>query len=122
MSESKEGMTAVKTAVTAEQIIAEVRRLAAERPDFVYVSPEFSDQCLYMHGENEPGCIFGHALFNLGVDTSDTYGPIGEVLTMQGIAATVRQRDWMRDVQYRQDHRLTWGQAIRDADEARPNV
>jgi len=69
-----------------DAIIAEVRRLAAEKPDYVYEQPERAsldgefygvesvfdlNTCLYVHkpadsAEATPGCLFGHAFLNLG--------------------------------------------------------
>jgi hypothetical protein len=112
------------TAVTAEQIIAEVRRLAAERPDYVYEKPEFSAYCLYMHGDG-PGCIFGHALHNLGWDFSEEQkGTITSILLGDGpdplVETTSQQRLWMRAVQSKQDNAFTWGKAVELADEEFP--
>lgn len=110
------------TAVTADQIITEVRRLAAEKPDFVYEKPEFSAFCLYMHGE-EPGCIFGQALHNLGWDvTAPDAGTINTVLDDNDVHRTERQALWMREVQHEQDTRTPWGDAVAKADEEFPLV
>lgn len=105
------------TVVTAEQIIAEVRRLAAEQPDFIYEKPAGSTFCLYKHGDG-PGCIMGQALNNLGVEVDEfTTGTIGSVLIEKGIKTTRGQGDWLRDVQAQQDTRHTWAQSVADADE-----
>lgn len=115
-------MSNTTTAVTADQIIAEVRRLAAEKPDYVYEKPEFSAFCLYMHGD-EPGCIFGHALHNLGWDvTAHDAGAINTVLDDNGVLTTTKQREWMREVQFSQDHGSTWEKAVRSADQVAPRV
>lgn len=111
-------MTATQTAVTADQIIAEVRRLAAERPDYVYEKPPGSTFCLYRHEDGSPGCIFGQALDNLGVGLDEhTYGTIGIVLFDLGVAKTDQQANWMTSVQHYQDNGRPWAEAVAKADE-----
>ncbi|MCG7607167.1 hypothetical protein [Mycobacterium sp. CnD-18-1] len=49
-----------------EKIAAEVNRLAAENPDFIYDTDEDKDQCVYVEN-GEPSCLYGYALWNLGL-------------------------------------------------------
>ncbi len=110
-------MSSTTTVVTADQIIAEVRRLAAESPDFVYQKPEFSPVCLYKHGDG-PGCLFGQALSNLGIEVDEnTRGTINNVLDRFDVDRTDRQRCWMSTAQRRQDHGSSWAEAVRQADD-----
>lgn len=48
------------------KIAAEVNRLAAEFPDFIYQADEDKDQCVYVEN-GQPSCLYGHALWNLGL-------------------------------------------------------
>jgi hypothetical protein len=124
--------------ITWEQIEAEVRRLAAERPDFVYVRPETEPRCMYWHeAANEPGCIFGHALYTLGVPVDrlvafdhmpqqatspgypdDWYSEgITNVVKALGVNVTDEQEGWAKVLQERQDSGDTWGAAIEFTDD-----
>jgi hypothetical protein len=119
-------MTATQTAVTADQIIAEVRRLASEQPDFIYQNPAWEGGirgfCRYMHGENEPGCIMGHALYNLGL-TPPAEGGVADVVQYDlGIGLTPSQAKWLSDVQRHQDRGETWATAVAWASDVTPNV
>lgn len=121
-----------------QALIAEVRRIAAENPDYVYSS----DQCVYMH-EGQPSCIMGKALFNLGYlpaaeDVEEQI--IGHVLQTLGktlgLEVDTYEVIWLSAVQGVQDgvslddfpygvlfntsrgcrHRLSWGNAVKYAD------
>lgn len=59
-----------------QALAEEVRKLAVERPDYVYDPPGIDEEkprggpCLYVHDRGtpgeRPGCIIGHALTRLG--------------------------------------------------------
>ena len=118
---------------TAAELIQEVRKIAAERPDFVYgkqglISP---DTCSYfgrdVGDESGSPCIIGQALKNLGVDTSllkqaedecdDNMG-IASALDVKHIelAYTDREALWLSHVQRKQDNGETWAEAVESAD------
>lgn len=102
-----------------ENIIAEVRRLAEEFPDNVYVSDN-GPYCYYDDGRctnGSIGCIFGQAIRNLGLDwdLSDNVG-ILKVFIRNGIPM-YRGHLWCRVLQVCQDNGSTWKQAVTRADE-----
>lgn len=118
---------------TATELIQEVRKIAAERPDFVYgkqglFSP---DTCSYfgrdIGDESGSPCIIGQALKNLGVDTSrlkqaeDEYDDnigIASALDVRHIEISYTDREalWLSHVQTKQDSDRPWAEAIEEAD------
>ena len=120
-------MSTTTTVITPEQIIAEVRKVAAERPDHVYRNPEWPESqtrgfCKYMH-DGEPGCIMGTAFYHLGV-TLPEGGDVGNVL--MGYFPSIydqlseEQESWLRSVQRNQDQGSSWADAVIKADEDDP--
>lgn len=120
---------------TATQVIEEVRRLAAEQPDFVYSKQEGADaneDCSYfgckVGDASGQACIVGQALANLNVDMSGLkrkedkgYGmAIGQALEWRVVAIpyTEEERVWLGNVQYHQDRGESWGQAVELADKS----
>lgn len=118
---------------TATQVIEEVRRLAAEQPDFVYSGQEGAvGECSYFGcaTDNTSGqaCIVGQALANLNVDMSDLkrnedkgYGmDIGAALDVGVVDIPYAEREakWLGDVQYHQDRGESWAQAVELVDKA----
>lgn len=103
--------------ITFAELEAEVRRLAAERPDYVYPAADGGENCFYQD-EGKPRCIFGEALGIL-----DVLVPQGEtkaidyLLADLGVATTAEQLGWAGQVQYYQDRGRSWGSAVRYADE-----
>lgn len=118
-------------------VIAEVRKIAAEQPDFNYsefygksnsftgektaTCVYFDDDCL---AEDSTGkCIVGKALENLGVDsaifTNDFNLNNSIVSVLDGIIEFESENDryWLREVQLKQDDGSTWGDAVEAADE-----
>lgn len=118
---------------TATELIKEVRKIAAERPDFVYgkqglFSP---DTCSYfgrdVGDESGSPCIIGQALKNLGVDTSRLKQAEDEYDDNTGIASaldaeyielayTDREALWLSQVQTKQDNGDTWAESVAKAD------
>jgi hypothetical protein len=116
--------------VTAEQVLATLREVVAERPTYVYEAPEgyasetneTSVACFYVHG-NTPGCIVGHVLARLGV-------PLSDLALVEGRGA-YKVADWFLDitdpdgatdvehvlsvVQMHQDRGDSWGSALEAA-------
>lgn len=102
--------------ITVADIVRATREVAAERPDFVYVSPLLSGYCVYTHN-GEPSCLFGHALLRLGLPMSC----LEELSTNVAIATACRQLNIpltdgearsLADVQHAQDNGVPWGEAI----------
>ena len=122
--------------ITTEQVVNEMRRLAAGQPDFVYVNPIDPDDsdCLYVHNwGNEDGlpvvggCIAGQALMNLGVTAAKLHDRefISVSAILKSVGVTVDADDdmndlvWMDYVQSKQDNKRPWGVAVEEADKNR---
>lgn len=107
-----------------EQLIAEVRRLAKEQPDFIYERSFGSFFCKYTSGANCSGCIFGQAVMNLwpdslntlkAVDDSNNFGIKG-LFQQLSIEATRDEIHWCMNVQDYQDKKINWGCCVIRAD------
>ena len=118
---------------TATQVIEEVRRLAEEQPDFVYGHQEGAvGECSYfgcaLKDTSGQACIVGQALANLNVDMSDLKRKedrgigmaIAEAFEWEvvDIPYTEEEVRWLGDVQYHQDNKEPWAQAVALADKA----
>ncbi len=113
----------MKVEVDLEALAAEVRKVAAENPDYVY--PE--NNCVYFDREGQPSCIVGHGLYRLGVTADDLEVEDDSDLVRVENAENVwglfrglssQSLDWMAEVQWNQDVHIPWGEAVRRADEA----
>lgn len=123
--------------MSENKIVAEVRKLAEERPDHVYVSEVFG-QCSYVGAEigrpNESGgCIIGQALIRTGVSETElaewetgahrAWGPDSTVDMMQldhpGWLGEPSEADmdWLLAVQGKQDRGDSWADAVRLTDQ-----
>lgn len=107
--------------ITWEQLEAEVRRLAAERPAYRYPKYSPGGVCYYQT-EGKERCIFGEALGNLGVEVPAAMENSGasSVLAALGVVETPydHQADWADRVQDSQDAGIRWADAVSAADEA----
>lgn len=110
--------------IPLSEVVAEIRRLAAESPDYIYQSR--NDVCVYVE-QDEAGklvgsCIVGKALVGLGADPEALNYPSQEVKGAWAILrysdGTPQQQNWIDWVQGRQDSGHTWSQSVADADEA----
>ena len=100
-----------------QKLIAEVRKVAGERPDFIAPG-----DCVYV-SDGQPSCLIGHALWNLGlVDENTEYRHLND----EGITAASAflnldieglEIDWLSEVQIYQDARFAWSDAVQRADE-----
>ena len=117
----------VSVPFTLDDVVSKVREVAAERPDFVYSSPN-PDNCLYRHGENreEPGCIIGQALDRLGYVVPQAWEGSNAEALMDHIYDLSQHDDvrasWLRYVQGEQDRAKPWGEAVSEADRYYPEV
>lgn len=112
-----------------QTLIAEVRRLAKEYPDTVYVRPEGSKSCSYRHGTaaGSCGCLFGQAARNVW---PELYGVMERIeeggrtapvsLAVQRVLSTHADQLslvlWCDRCQVRQDGGDTWAKAVAYAD------
>lgn len=107
--------------VTAAEVIAKARELAAARPKHVYLTPSESDSvCSYYRdrsGEPGQGCLFGQALALLDITDPKEGESIFSVLLDHGIPCSDSDSEWLTAVQSSQDGGDPWGEAIRLADE-----
>lgn len=113
-----------------EDIQAEIRRLAAEKPDYVYQSPHGPNgACMYTEIDSDTdkrvgSCIVGQALINLGVSAEAMKTHEGEsalsVISGNGelmwYEAPPVMR-WISNVQHGQDNGRAWAAAVERADE-----
>jgi len=116
---------------TAEDVVAEVRKIAGEMPDFVYtdqgadLGPGAFTPCSYLGraigDEQGQACIVGTALQRLGVSRDDLLkveerGSINALLSL-GVARELSPTlYWLSHVQQAQDTGFSWGDAVRLAD------
>lgn len=113
------------TVPTSAALIAEVRRLAAANPTYVYptyTAPEYRPQAYYVADRRtgRVACLIGQALTNLGVNPDVLIAMEGCTITAVGralgINATRAETLWLRQVQKIQDAPHPWSLAIADAD------
>jgi len=111
-----------------ERLINEVRRLANERPNFVYNRPEFGSgpaPCRYVH-DGQPSCLVGCAAWNLGLinatieSTSMNVGGVVVLNDELGFGLSNEHVDWLSTAQSLQDDGATWATAVESADEVIP--
>lgn len=105
-------------------VVAEIRRLAGESPDYVYQR----QGCVYVE-EDDAGnlvgsCIVGKALVNLGVEPQALHYEVPS--RIPGAAALLRrpvddlERRWIDEVQYSQDFGYAWSESVANADAEYP--
>lgn len=104
--------------IDLEEAQSRLRKLAAERPDYVYEQPPGG--CVYFGPDNTPSCIIGHALEDelrtVGVrwlDHRNEYGIHTLVGLLDLAPAAIR---YLSDVQVLQDDGVPWGLAVEKAD------
>lgn len=118
-----------------EPMVREVRRLAAERPDFVYEDQPDSlgaGVCFYYGADGKgggTGCIIGEAAKALGASPAtlqcmDDSVDFGDVLAIaldippfiDDTQGEHEARRWLATVQGYQDSGMDWGSAVAKAD------
>lgn len=108
--------------LNATDVVNEIRKVAAEQPDFIYNGDTFPIECLYTkNADGSPGgCIVGRALMRLNVEEevlvkNDGRGASG-VLSELGIGGDIFVMHWINEVQEIQDSGKTWAEAVQSAD------
>jgi hypothetical protein len=114
-----------------QQLIAIVRRKAAESPGFVYQREAPDDEgyrpglsiCKYVHSDGGPGCLIGQALFDAGLIDVDFNKSERNSSTICNLAEYYQwdidptEIGWLREVQRNQDRDTYWGDAVAAADD-----
>lgn len=105
--------------IKGSDLVAEVRRLADEQPDFIYKQPSGS-HCSYRPQGGNDGCIVGQALRRLGWEVPFLLddGPIDDNI-QEGrfpVDATRAEARWLLSIQSWQDCGASWGKAIHYTD------
>lgn len=114
--------------ITLDLVEAEVRRLAAAKPDYIYKKPVIVSEsdlgpwasyasCLYIDpNTNKGSCIFGQALSNLGFTFRPSHegGSVYNILREAIPGVSVPQ--WFTVVQRHQDGGQPWAVAVALAD------
>ena len=101
---------------TFDEVVAEVKAIADERPDYIYPYSFNEEVCMYF-SDGQPSCIVGHWLARRGVTVDDirpfNTGAGPSVFRSLGIAnldsATVH---FLSNVQAAQDTGTPWGEAF----------
>lgn len=114
-----------------QKIIAGIRKLAEEQPDFRYRPPD-GDTCVYVH-DGEGSCGVGRVLLDLGLITTElecdrrrvngsrvNEAAASDLLVYLGIIIDSPERDWINRYQIAQDDEQPWGRAVQLADHAFP--
>lgn len=114
-------------------LIAKAREIAEAHPDHVYEPPGLclsGPSCLYVHSGNQPGCIFGRALLELGISVEQLRA-FQERPSDTTITTLIRttwgdgqpsdlELLWCQRVQIAQDVAKSWGNAVAEADKLFP--
>lgn len=115
--------------ITAGDVRAKIKELAAERPTYTYVKPKGAQFCLYVHEDSSgapikgEGCIVGQALVALGVDPNtlvDVFMDAESLLYDFGIndnSESGTDAEWVEKAQSAQDFGKEWAVAVEAADE-----
>lgn len=118
--------TAVQVEITDELVTATLREVVAERPEYIYSSPEYmgaddsTGGCFYVHKDEDgslvsAGCVVGTVLHRLGV-------PLERLVREEGVAAfsligkvapavSTDVRNKLNAMQMSQDNKKPWGMA-----------
>jgi hypothetical protein len=100
----------------ATDIMGEIRHIAAERPEYVYIAQSDLSTCQYFEDDGSPGCIVGHALDRFGFNEVEEEVPASECLADLGINGEWSEYEWLDTVQHAQDQMVPWGEAVQVAD------
>lgn len=105
---------------TGQQIIAEIRRVAAENPNGTVPR----SGCVYVGNDGNPSCLVGHALVNLDIIDPEAAARRGwnhrqfaliynDAFNLDLDEDEVR---WIADAQDAQDLQRSWSEAVACAD------
>lgn len=110
-----------------QKIIAGIRKLAEEQPDFRYHPPD-GDTCVYVH-DGEGSCGVGRVLLDLGLITAElehdrtrvggaaaNEAGATDLLEHLNVPLDLPEADWISRYQNQQDVEQPWGRAVQSAD------
>lgn len=119
--------------VTAKQVIDKIREAATNQPRKVYERPSYDEvphggDCLYVHENNEAGCIVGKACIDLGAraesliafdrgDGTNGSRVVSQLFGLGYLGMTEEQKSWIDTVQRLQDRGQEWASAVATADD-----
>ncbi len=114
----------MKANFTIEQLIDEVRKLANEKPDFVY-EPVIgcAPACSYVSSANSEteGCIFGQAILRLQPELRQTIDCENIIsCLLQDLKVNISNKqlvEWCVIVQGFQDNQIIWKDCVSGADD-----
>lgn len=125
------------TAITFDDIAKKTIEIINSNPDFNYhefrkKQKEITEEirwtqisCLYFDEDGEPSCIFGQVMHFLNIDFIEIWEgiDIASVLTdFLKLRISVDEQAWLVEIQQGQDRKLTWGDALVNANELYPQV
>lgn len=99
-----------------QNLVAEVRKIAAENPDYVY-----DGACVYVR-DGQPACLVGKAAWNLELidaeieNDSRNDGGVDDLVAYLEIHITYEESAWLGLVQEEQDGGSRWHSAVSKAD------
>jgi hypothetical protein len=127
--------------ITMNDIIKQVRIVAAERPEHVYEKPDGENGSCHYFYDGAPSCIIGHAFHSLGVNVNqlarvnpgpfkNDVMPVDVAVVSLGLvkgdvnpevmdaypAEQETEVEWLKEVQHNQDEGESWGDAVAHAD------
>lgn len=105
-----------------QRLIAEVKRVAGEHPEFCYRTPGDTTQCKYVK-DSAPSCLVGHGLWNLGLIDASLERAVrhGYKVNSSGIHGLIDAPDldlddyeieWLAEAQDAQDDGHPWGECV----------
>lgn len=106
----------------ARTMIEMVRRMAAKYPSARYCSQNNELGCMYdsgtvVEGPERPGCIMREVVEKFFPESLHKRISIVSLICDSTLASTAAERRWLADVQTKQDRGVTWGDAVKRADD-----
>lgn len=117
---------------TVQSVIDEMRKLAAEEPDFIYAEQAYASAvigCSYLgasidYPNKGKGCIVGQALERLGVAREELKKlelstASNALFQLDIVATTDKERtalNWINSVQSGQDNGMSWRESMASSD------
>ena len=105
-----------------QRLIAEVKRVAGEHPNFRYRTAGDTTNCQYVKN-GAPSCLVGHGLWNLGLIDADlerlfrngcsiNSAGVRYAFDQLGLELDDDETGWLENAQDGQDSGLPWGECV----------